>query len=53
MPIVLFTLIVLFERSRAFIREQSAQRTPLSNGLDQTDSALKAPAGMQGPFHRG
>ena len=53
MPIVLFTLIVLLERSRAFIREQSAQRTPLSNGLDQTDSALRAPAGMQSPFHRG
>jgi uncharacterized protein involved in exopolysaccharide biosynthesis len=53
MPIVLFTLIVMLERSRAFIREQSVERTLLSNGLDQTDSALKAPVSMQDPFDPG
>jgi hypothetical protein len=53
MPIALFTLIVLFERSRVFIREQSAERMPLSNGLDQTDSALQAPDSRQGPFDPG
>ncbi len=42
-PILLFAFIVLFERSRTFIREQSADRMPLSNGLDRTDSALPTP----------
>lgn len=53
MPIALFTLIVLFERSRAFIREQSAQRAPLANGLDRTDSALKTPVSIQRPLDQG
>jgi len=52
-PLVLFTLIVLLERSRAFIREQSAEQTLLSNGFDQTDSALKASVGTQAPFDPG
>lgn len=42
MPILLFGLIVMFERSRNFIREQTGDRKPLANGLDHTDSALKA-----------
>lgn len=36
-PILGFALIVLFERSRAFIREQSAEGSLQSNGLDHID----------------
>ena len=41
-PILFFGFIILFERSRNFIREQAADRKPLANGLDHTESALKA-----------
>ncbi len=47
MPIILFVLIVLFERSRDFIREQSTELMPLSNGLDRTESALNARTSSQ------
>jgi hypothetical protein len=46
-PFVLFGLIVMCEKTRTFVREQSAARTPLSNGFDKSASALKAPADSQ------
>ena len=47
MPIVLFVAIVLFERSRDFIREHSAETAPYSNGLDRMEPSLHARVGSQ------
>jgi hypothetical protein len=39
-PLALFALIVLMERSRVFIREQSGEQIVMTNGLDRSRSAL-------------
>ncbi len=49
MPILLFAFLVAFERSRTFIREQSAASMPRANGLDRSDSALQAAAAPERP----
>jgi hypothetical protein len=42
MPLLLFAMIVLVERSRAFIFEQSEVPSVVTNGLDRSDSVLIA-----------
>lgn len=53
-PLVLLALIVLIERSRAFILEQSGDQTVTTNGLDHSESALTAAhASLQAGDHGG
>ncbi len=47
MPFVLFGLIVVYEKTASFVREQSAARMRSSNGFDKSASALKVPTAVQ------
>ena len=49
-PIVMFAMLVILERSREFIREHSTvDEASHSNGLDKSRSALTAPAFVRRP----